>query len=86
MKESGDKQPSRKIIQNNDSEDDPGSWENNEKDARNVYQRPTRTKEQTGVNNILEGISRRIIEAEEQINGPEDRMLEITATEHRKNH
>jgi len=33
------------------------------------------------VNNILEGISRRIIEAEEQINGPEDRMLEITATE-----
>ena len=33
------------------------------------------------MNNILEGISRRIIEAEEQINGPEDRMLEITATE-----
>jgi len=33
------------------------------------------------VNNILEGISRRIIEAEEQINGLEDRMLEITATE-----
>ena len=29
MKESGDKQPSRKIIQNNDSEDVPGSWEKN---------------------------------------------------------
>ena len=30
----------------NDSDDDPGSQEINE-DARNVYQRPTRTKEQT---------------------------------------
>ena len=35
-----------KIIQNNDSEDDPGSRENNGEDARNVYQRPTRTNEQ----------------------------------------
>ena len=35
-----------KRIQNNDSEDDPGSQENNGDDARNVYQRP-RTKEQT---------------------------------------
>ena len=41
------KEPGRKRIQNNDSEDDPGSWENNGEDARNVYQRPTRTKEQT---------------------------------------
>ena len=49
MKESGDKQPSRKIIQNNDSEDDPGSWENNEKYARNVYHRPTRINEQTNI-------------------------------------
>ena len=71
----------QKKIQNNNSEDEPVSWENNGEDARNVYQRPARTKEQTGVNNILEGISRRIIEAEEQINSPEDRMLEITATE-----
>ena len=43
-------QPSRKGIQNNDSEDDPGSWKKNGskdwKDARNVYQRPRRTKEQ----------------------------------------
>ena len=45
------RQHSRKIIQNNDSEDDPGSqkknggkdWEN----ARNIYQRPGITKEQT---------------------------------------
>ena len=44
---SGDRQPSRKIIQNNDSENDPRSWENNGEDARNVYQRPIRTKEQT---------------------------------------
>ena len=43
-----DRQPSRKWIQNNDSEDDPGSWENNGEDARNVWQRPTRIKEQTG--------------------------------------
>ena len=36
-----------KRIQNNDSENDPRSWENNGEDARNVYQRPIRTKEQT---------------------------------------
>ena len=42
-----DRQPSRKRIQNNDSEDDPGSWKKNGEDARNVYQRPTRIKEQT---------------------------------------
>ena len=33
-----------KRIQNNDSEDDPGSQENNEEDARNVYQIPAGTK------------------------------------------
>ena len=46
----GDRQPSRKRIQNNDSEDDSGSQEKNggkyQEDARNVYQRPTRAKEQ----------------------------------------
>ena len=47
---SGDRQLSPKIIQNNDSEDDPGSQENNGEDARNVYQR---TKEQTEANNTL---------------------------------
>ena len=48
--QSGDRQPSRKRIQNNDSEGDPGSWEKNGgkdwEDAGNVYQRPRRTKEQ----------------------------------------
>ena len=36
---------------------------------------------QTEMNNTLEGISRRITEAEAQINDLEDRMVEITATE-----
>jgi len=44
---SGDRQSPRKIIQNNDSENHPGSWKMNREDARNVYQRPRRTKEQT---------------------------------------
>ena len=70
-----------KRIQNNDSEDDLGSWENNGKDARNVYQRPTRTKEQKEMNNTLEGIHSRITEAEEQINDLEDTMVGIIATE-----
>ena len=43
------RQPSRKRIQNNGSEDDPESQENNGEDARNVYQRPRRTKQQTEV-------------------------------------
>ena len=38
-KQSRDSQPSRKIIQTNDSEDDPGSQKKNGQDARNVYQR-----------------------------------------------
>ena len=45
-----------KRIQNNDSKDDPGSQENNGEDARNVYERPTRTREQTNMNNTLERI------------------------------
>ena len=28
---------SEKRIQNNDGKDDPGPWESNEEDARNVY-------------------------------------------------
>ena len=32
----GDRQPSRKRIENNDSEHDPGCWENNGEGARNV--------------------------------------------------
>ena len=76
-----DRIPSRKRIQNNDSEDDPGSQENNGEDARNVCQRPRRTKEQTEMNNTSEGINSRITEAEEWTNDLEDRMLEITAAE-----
>ena len=82
---SGDRQHSRKIIQNNDTEDDWGSWKKNGgkdwEDARNVYQRPRRTKEQTGMNNTPEEINRRITEAKEQISGLEDKMVEIIATE-----
>ena len=62
---SEDRQPSRKTIQNNDSEDDPGSWEKNGEDARNVYQRSIRTKEQTKMNSTLKGINSRIIKAKE---------------------
>ena len=43
----------QKRIQNNDSEDDSGSWKNNGEDARNVYQRPRKTTEQTEMNNTL---------------------------------
>ena len=42
---SGNRQTSRKRIQNNDSEDDPRSQKKNGEDARNVYQRHKRTKE-----------------------------------------
>ena len=54
---------------------------NNGEDAKNVYQRPIRTKEQTEMNNPLEGVSSRITEAEERINDLEDRMVEITPIE-----
>ena len=79
---SRDKQPSRKRIQNIDSEDNPGSQEKNGgkdwEDAKNFCRR---TKEQTEMNNALEGISSRITEAEEWINDLQGRILEITATE-----
>ena len=42
---SGNRQTSRKRIKNNDSEDDPKFQKKNGEDARNVYQRPKRTKE-----------------------------------------
>jgi len=79
MKWSGDRQPSRERIQNNDSADDPGSWKQNGEDARNVYQRPRRTKAQTEMNNSLKGINR-ITEAGESMSDLEERMVEITAT------
>ena len=59
--------PGKKKIQNNYSEDDPGSQKENGEDARNVYQRPRRTKEQTEMNYTLEGIHSRITNTEEQI-------------------
>ena len=48
---------------------------------QDAYQRPRRTKEQTEMNNTLEGINSRITKAKERINDLEDRMVEITATE-----
>ena len=41
----GNRQTSRKRIQNSDAEDDPRSQKKNGADARNVHQRPRRTKE-----------------------------------------
>ena len=41
----------------------------------------TQKNKETEMNNILEGINSRIIEAEEQINDLENRMVEITAKE-----
>ena len=38
----------------------------------------------TEIKNILERINSRIYEAEESINGPDDRMVEITAEEQNK--
>ena len=55
----------KKKIQNNDSKDDPGSWKNNGEEARNIYQRPRRTKEHREMNNTLEEINSRITEAEQ---------------------
>ena len=66
-------------------------WSKDREEARNVYQRPRRIKEQTEMNNIitemkntLEGISSRITEAEEQVSDLEDRMVEFTAVEQNK--
>ena len=67
MKWSENRQHSRKRVQNNDSEDDPGSWGENGEDANNVYQILRRTTEHTEMRNILKGINSRIIELEELI-------------------
>ena len=82
---SRDRQLSGKRGQNNDSEDDPGSQKKNGEDARNIYQRPRRTKEQTNRDEeTLEGTNSRTAEAEDQISDLEDRMVEITVTEQNK--
>ena len=83
--QSGDKQPSRKRIQNIDSEDNPGSQEKNGgKDWEDAKNFGRRTKEQTEMNNALEGISSRITEAEEWINELENRKVGITAKKNEK--
>ena len=69
---------SRKRVWNNDR-DDPGSQKQNGDDARNVYQKPRRTKEQ-----IDEKYTRRNKQqnnAKEWISDLEDRTVEITAVE-----
>ena len=68
------------IIQNNEWRWSRISGKNGE-DARIVYQKLTRTKEQTETNNTLEGINSRITEAEKWISDLDERMVEITAAE-----
>ena len=38
----------KKYSDYNNSKNDPGSWKQNGEDVRNFYQRPKRTKGQTG--------------------------------------
>ena len=65
------------VKMNQDREYNGGKdWE----DEINIYQRPTKTKEETEMKNTLEGINSKITETEEQINDLEDRMVEITAS------
>ena len=56
--------PEKIKNKNNDSEDDPGSQKQNEEYARNIYQRPQRTKEWTEKKNMLEQTDSRMTEAE----------------------
>jgi len=82
---SGGRQPSRKRIQNNNSEDDPGPWKKNGgkdcEDARKFTKDLEELKNKlTRMYNTLEGINSRITEAEDWISDMEDRMV-ITVTE-----
>ena len=78
----------RKRIQNNDSEDDPGSWEKGKRmEVKTEKMQEMFIKDleelknkQIEMSNIPKGISGRITEAE-WINDLEDRMVEITAIE-----
>ena len=93
---SGDRQPSRKRIQNNDSEDDSGPWKKNEgkiekmqemfnKDLEELRNKQTEMKNAiTEMKTVLEGINSRLTEAEERISDLEDRMVEFTAAEQNK--
>ena len=79
----------RKRIQNNDSEDEPGSWEKGKRMEVKIEKMQEMfikdleelKNKQIEMNNTLEGIHSRITEAEERINDLEDGMVEITATE-----
>ena len=53
---SGNRQASRKRIQNYDREDNPGSWKNNGEDARNVSTKDLKElkNKQTEMNNTLD--------------------------------
>ena len=55
----GDRQPSRKRIQNKDSEDDPGCWENNGEEMLMKDLEELKNK-QTEVNNTLLLLLRRV--------------------------
>ena len=69
-----------KRFQNDDIENDPGSLKKNGEDARNVTKDIEELQKQTEMNNTLEGINRRITEAEKQISYLEDRIVKITLT------
>ena len=75
---SGGRQPYRKRVQNNHSNDSGYQKKNGGKDwedARNVYQGLQELKhKQTEMNNTPEGITNRVTEAEERKNDLEDRM------------
>ena len=76
----GDRQPSRKIIQNNDNEDDPGSQKRVDTKIEKMREMFTRDlkelkSRQIEMSNTLEGIHSRITEAEEWINDLEDRVV-----------
>ena len=78
-------QTSRKRIQNNDSEDDPGPRKKNEaekrqelfnKDLEELKNKQTEMSNTiTEMKNTLEGINSRITEAGEWISDLEDRMV-----------
>ena len=77
LSESGDRQTSRKIIQNNDSEDDPGSRKRMEarikktqemfnKDLEELKNKQTEMNNiKTAIKNSLEGINSRLDDTEE---------------------
>ena len=75
----------QKIIWNNDSEQDSGSGKRMEAKIEKMQEMFTKHLEklknkQTEMNNTLQGIDSRIMDAEEQISDLEDRMVQITAT------